>query len=171
MGLNYKDESKLHTGEGIGEIEIPDYMVGQNPDHLCGEVMITARIGEHGLWIKFQFVPSDSPGEDCCREYGWIQHEGTRGPWRYDNGTEPPSGGPGRHGAKSNPDKNPQGNDNGNRWDPNPWYGGSGDVKDGIAKEINNSAIVKPEFNLFDLIVTGFAPLFLLLVIRSNPAR
>lgn len=150
MDISWSDSSKLQRKTGDGHLEIPDFQVPSgDPIQPCGVVRIHGRIEESGLAITLSFEAAEEPGCECCREYGWIQHELTRAQWRFDNGTLP-STGPMRQGGPSDPDKNPQGSDSGERWDPNPWYGGSGNVKDAKAKEIRDTKTGAEEEDALD---------------------
>ncbi len=128
----WKDGSGLQRGSKDGDIAIPGFPVlGRLADKPCGRVDITARIEKGEPVIRFVFTPSEPLPDGCCRAYGWIQHECSRGGWRFDNGSES-----GRWGAPSDPGLDPQGSNEGERWDPNPWYGGTGNVKEERARRI-----------------------------------
>lgn len=155
MRWEWSDGSRLQRQNANGHLNIPDFTVpGSDQGSSCGTVRIFGGIDEHGLRIHFSFERAEPLPECCCREYGWIQHESSRGGWRYDNGTEP--AGSGRQGATSNPDQKPQGSNTGDRWDPNPWYGGTGNVKEARAQEIRDNLQGEEQDNALDRLDQDF---------------
>jgi hypothetical protein len=130
VGATWSDDSKVHKKDENGDIPIPEYDVGA-----CGKVAITASLTDSGTSIRFAFTPKTPLPEGCCEAYGWIQHVTWGGRWTFDNAAGSGSGGAG-HGADSDPNANPQGSPEGERWTPNPWYGGKGNITDGMGDQV-----------------------------------
>ena len=126
MQWSWNDSSRLHRANEGQELTIPRFTVpSSDNDRPCGTVAITGSVDRQGTDISLVFTPNRDVPDDCCEQYGWIQHILETG-WRYDNGALRPP-----HGHPSDPSRNPQGSNQGNRWEENPWYGGQGDVADG----------------------------------------
>jgi hypothetical protein len=133
VDATWRDESKVHQKKENGDIPIPDYRVGE-----CGTVAVTATLTDSGTSITFAFTPTTPLPEGCCEAYGWIQHVTWGGRWTFDNAAGTAAGGAGGagHGANSDPTTAPQGSSEGDRWTPNPWYGGNGNVTDGMGDDV-----------------------------------
>lgn len=145
MKWRFEDARQVKRHKQGEDLQIPEYDVAsKKPESPCGKVKITGKVDEQGTDIEFEFTPSQPLPEGCCEQYGWIQHV-TAGAWRYDNGTRG-----GRFGAPSQPDKSPQGQNSGERWDPNPWYGGPGNVTDDRRQRIRDTLDGEEEAEALD---------------------
>jgi hypothetical protein len=112
-------------------------ITGTDKEKICGNVVIEIDVPKEdgGTHISFSWEPDKEAKCDLCPpdgKVGWIQHTALAGEWHYDNNTDG-----NRHGAKSDPEKNPQPTTRPKtgEWTDNPWYGGGGNLTKKMDKD------------------------------------